>query len=58
MMKAFLTPICFLLIPIFYVIVGLLGFSQYGVIFWSGATILSLLGAYFTRFYTPAEYIY
>ncbi|MBU9720822.1 MULTISPECIES: hypothetical protein [Bacillaceae] len=49
-MKAWLTPICFLMIPVFYVMIGLIGLSLYGVVFWTGATVLTILGAYFTKF--------
>ncbi|MCD8510221.1 MAG: hypothetical protein LRY73_10350 [Bacillus sp. (in: Bacteria)] len=54
-MKAWLTPLFFLLIPVFYVFVGLIGLSLYGVVFWTGATILTLLGAYCTKFLPPLE---
>ncbi|MFA9557530.1 hypothetical protein ACERII_09510 [Evansella sp. AB-rgal1] len=54
-MKSWLTAICFLLIPVLYVIVGLAGLSLMGVVFWTGTLVLTCMGAYFTKYLKPAE---
>lgn len=49
MMKLWLTPLCFLGILLFYFVVGVLGLSLYRAVFWIGAAVLTLLGAYCTK---------
>ncbi|SDZ17497.1 hypothetical protein SAMN05421736_10774 [Evansella caseinilytica] len=57
-MKLWMTPICFLAIPVLYLIVGFLGFPQNGIIFWTGTAVLTLLGAYFTKHLPEVEESY
>ncbi|MBU9713144.1 hypothetical protein [Evansella tamaricis] len=54
-MKPWLTPICFMLIPVYYVLIGLVGLSLYGLVFWTGALVLTILGAYFTKYLPQVE---
>ncbi|MDG5786310.1 hypothetical protein QA612_02325 [Evansella sp. AB-P1] len=54
-MKSWLTAICFLLIPILYFLVGIVGLPLNGIVFWTGTTILTLFGAYFTKYLHFAE---
>ncbi|ADU29654.1 hypothetical protein [Evansella cellulosilytica] len=50
-MKVWLTPICFLLIPVFYVWIRIVDFHLAS--FFIITTLLTVLGAYFTKHLPP-----